>query len=568
MRPSHAGAVPAAPFPRAPDDHVFTLFALTLVLVALLAHRAGAAGDDASRSLERLLASRATLAAVFVVTVLALWYRWGALTPTAAVHDEMAYVLQSRIFATGHWSLPSPPMPPFWEQPHVLVQPALAGKYFPGHALVLTIGTLLGWTALMPLALGGITAVLLVVLARRVANPAVALLAWAIWLTMPMVLYFGAAYYSETTTTVCWLAGWYALLEWRTTGRLRWLVGVALCTAWCFITRPLTGVAYAIPVAAVVLRDVWRQRRGRDLAIAIAAGCAVLAIIPLWSARTTGSWRTTPLLLYTRQYMPYDVPGFTHDTTPPLLEITPNLQHLNNAYGSLHVDHVPSRLPALFVRRAWKLAESMWVTSRGLLMAFAILGLVTLVPATAFAVGSGVLLLVIYLVFATPAGWTLYYYETAPAFAYLTAAGIAWAAALFGRASGAPLAATFSWRSPRWTRPLAAAAVLLLLPGLAELRLLRGLDHRHRVPLRKFAAVRAAIPDARALLFVHFAPLHDNNIAWVENVVDPRAERLWVVYDRGSAENARLMAMAPERKAYVFDEEQDKIFRYDPALVP
>jgi hypothetical protein len=547
---------------------VFTLYALTVVLVALLAHRAGGGPDVEPGALARALASRGLLGVVFVVTAAALWYRWGFVNPPAAVHDEMAYVLQSRIFALGRWSLPSPPVPSLWEQPHVLVQPALAGKYFPGHALVLTIGALLGWTALMPLVLAGIAAVLLVVLARRVSSPAVAVLAWVIWLTMPMVLYFGAAYYSESTTTVCWLAGWYALLRWRERGDTRWLVAVALCTGWCFVTRPLTGVAYAIPIAIVVLRDVWQGRHWRTLVVALAAGAAVLAIIPLWSARTTGSWRTTPLLLYTRQYMPYDVPGFTHDTTPPLLAVTPNLQHLNNAYGSLHVDHVPSRLPALFARRAWKLAESFWVTSRGLLMAFAILGLATLVPATAFAVASGIVLLALYLVFATPAGWTLYYYETAPTFAWLTAAGLAWAAAQLGRPRGALPAATFSWRSARWSLPLAAGAGLFLLPGLAELRLLRSLDLRHRAPLRKFEAVRAAIPPGPAILFVHYRLLHDNNISFVENLVDPAAERLWVVTDRGAAENARLMATAPERKTWIFDEEQDQIFRYDPALAP
>lgn len=571
MRPAMAGAsVKRGSSPRAdtsmPDQ--FVLYALILLLLGLLARHVGSSEHGTPRAVVRAVESNAMLAVVFIVTFLGLWYRWGAIDPPASVHDEMAYVLQSRIFATGHWALPTPPLAPFWEQPHVLLQPALAAKYFPGHAIVLTLGTLLGWTALMPLVLAGTAGVLIVVLARRIAGPGIALATWAIWVTMPLVLYFGPSYYSEATSTVCWLAGWYALLEWRSTREARWLVAVGVCTGWCCITRPLTGVAYAIPVGIVVLRDVWQRREYRHLLMAIAAGGAVLAVIPLWSARTTGSWRTTPLLLYTRQYMPYDVPGFRYDTTPPLLPITPNLQHLNYVYGRLHVDHVPSRLPVVLAQRARFLVGSFWPGPRGVLMAFAGLGLFLLAPASAFAVASGVVLVLTYLVFAAPPEWSLYYYETAPAFAYLTATGLAFAISLIGRRSGVAAGSPdLAWYSTRWTMPLAIGASLFLLPGFAELSLQRGGYLYRQGPLEHFAAVRAGVGNARAILFVRFTPFHDNNVAFVQNVVDPRAERLWVVNDRGGRENARLMAVAPDRKAYIFDEESDKLFPYDPARV-
>ena len=130
----------------------------------------------------------------------------------------MAYVLQSQIFARGKWALPSPPMPLFWEQPHV---PGRA------HADVEILSR--------PLARDGARhvarmadadavaravhqrrAALRVLARRRVSSGALAFLAWTLWLLSPITLYFGASYFSETTTTVAGSAtGWYALLRWR-----------------------------------------------------------------------------------------------------------------------------------------------------------------------------------------------------------------------------------------------------------------------------------------------------------------------------------------------------------------
>jgi hypothetical protein len=543
---------------------MLTLTFVAILAVALLAPRSGNPTSDERGALARALDSRAVVAAVFLTTYFVIWYVWAAWNPIPVVHDEMAYVLQSQIFARGKWALPSPPIPAFWEQPHVLVEPTLASKYFPGHSLVMSLGALIGWTPLIPLLLQSTIGALLYVLARRVASGAVAFLAWTLWLFAPITLYFGASFYSEATTTVCWLAGWYALLEWRSTRALRWLLMVAFFTGWCAITRPLTGVAYAIPIGIVVLRDVASGRRWRELALAFAMGVAVLAILPVWSAHATGDWRLTPQTLYTRMYMPYDVPGFGLLTTPPTHSLSPELVHLNQAYSSVHVNHFPSTLPRTFTIRALHLSVSIWGVTSGVLAIFALLGLFTLTGVTAFAVGSAVVLFLTYLLYATPPQWTLYYYESIPAWAYLTAAGMAWAAAQAGRPRGTPTSATFSWGSPRWSRPLVTGALILAVAGMGAVKLMRVQHKEDRTKLARFYALLESIHDPRAVVFVRYAPTHDPHAAFVRNVPNLAEERIWVVYDRGEAENARLLALAPGRKAYLFDEHQKSIYIYDP----
>ncbi|HEY2067557.1 MAG TPA: glycosyltransferase family 39 protein [Gemmatimonadaceae bacterium] len=542
---------------------------LTFAAIALIAALAHVAGRPAARvnDVARKLDTRGILAVVFVATFLLLWYSWSSTNPIPVVHDEMAYVLQSKIFASGHWSLPSPPLPAFWEQPHVLVEPALAAKYFPGHALVLTIGSFLGWPALMPLVLQSAAAVLLYALARRVAGGPVAFATWIIWLTSPIVLHFGPTYYSESTTVVCWLAGWTCLLEWRAQRSLPWLLGVAFSVAWCFVTRPLTGVAYGLPIMFVVMRDVHAGKHWRQLLVAVALGAAVLGIIPLWSALTTGDWRTTPLLLYTRQYMPYDVPGFGLITTPPALEISPQLGYLNQAYARWHVHHFPSTLPAISVQRLRPLSESVWGLSRGVLVVFALMGLLVLDSVTLFAVVSAAILFLLYLTFATPPGWTLYYYEAVPTLAFLTAAGLAWAVSMFGRPRPTAPSRSYSWTSPRWAMPLALGALMLSVAVVPALKRVRAEHVRSQRVMNEFDAVPRAIPEQKALLFVYYKPTHDPNVSFVRNSPAPWAERVWVVRDRGPEENARLMAMSPDRAAYLYDEEQKALFRYDPRRV-
>lgn len=539
-----------------------TLSAIAIALVALLAHRAGRALDYRPGAMTRALDSRWAVALVFLCTLLILRITMGTWHPIPVVQDEMAYVLQSQIFAQGRWTVPSPPIPAFWEQPQVLVQPAVAAKYFPGHALVLSLGALAGRIALVPLLLTSLAGALLFVLARRVAGGAVALLAWVLWLGSPMVAHYGASFFSETTSGLCWLAGWYALLQWRTTRRVGWMMGVAAAVGWCVLTRPLTGVAYGAPVALVVLHDVVRLRRWRDLAAGMAVGLAVLAIVPLWSARTTGDWRVTPQLLYTKQYRPYDVPGFGLDTTKPLLDISPQLERLNSQDYLWHRQHVPSALPGELVTRWHPLSIMIWGGTGGAFLAFALLGLFTLKPETAFAVGSSVLLLVAHLSFAAPPPWTVYYFESLPGYAYLTAAGIAWAASLIGRPMRRAWTASYDWRSPRWTSPLVAAAGVMAIATLALAQWF-GLSHRQdRVTQNRFAIALRAVPDARAVVFVRYRPDHDANEQLVRNSAHLDAERVWVVRDLGPAENARLLALAPARVPWVYDEAAERVIRY------
>jgi hypothetical protein len=190
--------------------------------------------------------------------------------------------------------------------------------------------------------------------------------------------------------------------------------------------------------------------------------------------------------------------------------------------------------------------------------------LLTVGAEAAFAAVSAVLLVVAYLVYATPPQWTLYYFESVPTLAYLSAAGLAWAASLALRPGTEPPAASFNWRSPRLARPLVIGALGLALPGLISLRIIHGQHIGDRKFLTRFDALLESIHDQRAVVFVRYAGSHNPHVSFVRNVANPDAERIWVVYDRGDAENAKFLAAAPGRASYLFDELRGKTFVYDP----
>ena len=478
-----------------------------------------------------------------VLTGAVTWFVWGGLARVPVIPDDIAYLLQAEIFARGAWKMPAPPIPEFFEQAHVLVTPVIASKYHPGHSLMLAPAALIGLPGLAVVALNGITGAFIFLLARVAANGRVALLAWLIWVACFPAIYFRATYLSGVTSSAAWLVAWWCLWQWRRARERRWMLGLAAAVGVVAITRPLTGVALAIPVGVVVLRDVARERAWGQLGAGIAVGAAVLCVLPLWSLGTLGTVRETPRGLYTRQYMPYDGIGFGLDTSLRAERRLPGRGELQQLYVAYRREHTVSALPRIAWTRAKLIARDMWYEWRMGLAAFAVVGLLVFTPAAWFGLASLATHVALYLLYGTvSSAWTVYYMESTPVLAFASALGIA---ATIERASRGKRAAA--------TIATFALALLAFVPTVRTWRLMRNQGVGEREYFERFRAVTAGIADARAIVFVRYAPTHNENLELVRLPPGLEDARLWVVRDRG-AENGRLMAAAPERRAYLFDE--------------
>lgn len=502
--------------------------------------------DDRFERMEAWLRRFGPVAAA-IVSIVVVWWTWGALKPVPVVHDESSYVLQAEIFARFRWTAPSPTIPEFFEQPYVQVVPAVASKYPPGHALLMSVGSLLHFSALMPLLLTGATAALLMMVATRVTNSWIALLGWITWLTTPLVLRYQPGYFSETTTTTLVLASWWCLLEWRETRKRSWIALIGLALGWGAITRPLTILAFALPIAVVVVADVVRYKRWPDAPIALAACIAVFAIVPLWNARTTGDRGLTPLDLYTRDYIPFDKLGFTPDTTPPRRPLSPVVKSLYDDFLARHQHQRLGDLHRTFGARVWNLARDLWRGTQLVLLPFFILGLLRMPRELRFGGLSAALLFVFYLAWAHDAPWTLYYLEMAPVVAVITACGI-WRALVYV-ARGVVIRLHLDRRPKLGAALVALVLAFFSLPTFSYWRL----QHQQMSSVRvAFDEAVAQLPASKSIVFLRYAN-RPHHLSLVFNHADLQRAPVWVVHDLGDR-NKELVKLALDRTAFWFDE--------------
>ena len=479
------------------------------------------------------------VAAVLAVAVVARV--WDIRAPLEVEHDQASYLLQAEIFANGRWTAPAPPIPEFFEQPHVQVVPALASKYPPGHALVLSLGSIVGAPWLMPFVLTGLTSALLFALVARTVSVWAAPFACVFWMTAPIVLRFQGSYFSETTTAALTLASWWCILEWREKRAAHWLALAAFAIGWSAITRPMTALALAIPVGVLVLRDAASSRRWRDVALGLVVGTAVLGIIPLWSAKTTGSWRQTPLIKYQRDYLPFDKPGFAVDSTPPrrLGSFDPVIRHMYQYFLKLREEQSLAAIPGLVLRRLVLIAADWFQGFRLVLIVFAVVGLVKGAQAIRAAALSGVLVVLAYLTYAHWHGWTIYYLELAPVAAAATAAGVWFTACRYLDAR-------------RAARASAVAAAALLALSIQPIETNRVINHNNNRYYRVFAEAMHALPNKPAIVFAFYDSTSRTHRAVVRNSADLPSADVWIVHDLG-ARNRELMTLAPNRAVYYFE---------------
>lgn len=528
-----------------------------MVTVALLLAWAAPATDLTEP--ERALNSRWAPAVFGVLTAAVVWTVWGSLSATAVYHDEAAYLFQARTFAQLRWAAPSPPIAEFFEQMYVLVTPVFAAKYPPGHALLMSLGVAAGAPGLVPILLNALTGALTFALARRLAGVWVALLAWLLFVLAPNTLRFRASYFSEITSGAMWLLALWSLVEWRAGRRTRWLLALAAAIGWGAITRPLTMFVLAIPTGVVVLRDVGRKKLWGQLGAAVAMGTAVLLVLPLWTSGTLGRIGRTPLAVYTAQYLPFDIPGYTMPTARAQRALPDDMRQTAEFLREIKAHQVAGPPIALLSERSAELFTGVWGDWRAVLFPAFLVGVATLTAAGGLALSSCALLLLAYLTQAHTSDWTVYYAEAVPVLAFVTAAGFARIATAVASRSvarhalPAESAGTGVSLLPRVA--LAMLFVSLAVAGLGTRSVGRWRDVQRAMarPQRTFHEQVASLPGGKTIVFVRYKPDHNIHFSLITNAPDLAAAPYWLVHDRG-ADDLRLMLAAPDRKPWLYDE--------------
>jgi 4-amino-4-deoxy-L-arabinose transferase-like glycosyltransferase len=349
------------------------------------------------------------------------------------------------------------------------------------------------------------------------------------------------------TTGALWLVAWWALEQWWESGRRRWLLVLAVSVGWCFVTRPLTGLALLIPVGFIVLRRTVQRSLWKDLGPALALGALVVAVLPLANRQTTGRWLEMPWTAYATLYTPYDHLGFGFDSTPPPAPYSPELRRLAELRRPISERHTMAALPSIAYDRLHAILVGTLRGGSSSLIPFALIGLLFLDLHAGFALLSALFLLLVHLGYAHISEWTPYYLETLPVVAFLAALGLT----RLGTA-----------RRPRWRLILAVGSWIFLgvwLIGTARsLRQARWHRLMLHQPYEAFQSRLQQIADRKAIVFVRKIPRHTLGQSLVFNQPDLDRAPVWIVHDLGP-ENAKLLALVPDRVPYLYVEERRRL---------
>lgn len=492
-----------------------------------------------------------------VIAALTTWV-WGGLDRPAAIHDEASYLLQAQIFAAGHVVGPSPPLPRFFDQFHVIVEPVLASKYPPLYALTIVPGVLLGLPGLVPVLEAGLSAALAFVIARRVAGTPVALLTMLLYGLFREGLHFRAAYYAHSTSELAWLyAIWCALRG----GPRAWL-GVAVGLGACFLTRPLTAVGLA--PATIWLAWMVRRPTARDLAVGVAVGAAAVVLMLGWNVAVCGHPLTPTWSWYGNQYMPGDRLGFGWNDGHPLIPYDADRARLAAVFEGQRIHYVPERLQAQLGFRLQRLWTGWFGEGQGDWGVPVLIGLVsTLTPGGRLLrplVAAWAGLFVVHIAFPHEI-WLLRYYREAELVPALVAAVGPWVlgqhlARLIGRRGDVV---------PVGLLMLAAVSPFQVAPSLVAAA--RDTATQRLSIATDWRAALAALPGDRHMVFVRYAADHNVHRSLIVNEGDLDAARVWTVNDRGG-DNALLQALAPDRHAWLYDEATRQFTPLAPADQP
>jgi hypothetical protein len=322
-------------------------------------------------------------------------------------------------------------------------------------------------------------------------------------------------------------------------------------------------LAFALPIGLVALIDIAKKRTWRDLAAAVAMVVAVVAILPVWSGATTGRVSPSPLSVYTKDYMPWDKVGFGLDSTPPARVLPPDLARVADEFIVRHRNFTLQSMPGELLARSIAVVKGTWGSWRLGLLPFALLGLIVMPATIAFALGSSLVLMLAYGVYAHPPEWTVYYMEALPVLALLTALGVWRAIEYTLRHSG-------SSKDPVMPGHAALAAVGLVALSVTRLpndvRAARTVVSNTTIEQRLFSEAVDKLPGEKKLVFVRYAPRFVGHFSLVRNEPDLAAATSWIAYDRGE-ENEALIRLAPGRRVYVFDQRQ-RSFTEIPRVTP
>lgn len=200
---------------------------------------------------------------------------WGVFGAAPHVSDEVSYLFQGRVFASGRLWLDPPAVPDAFRAWHVILDASRwCGKYPPGWPLLLAPGVLLGVPWLVNPLLTGLAVLGAVRLSRALYGERGALVGGLLLAASPFTLLTGAGFMSHAAGLAASLWALALLVEGERDGSWRRLLAAGLLAGLAGTVRPFTALLLLGPAIAWRVASSLRARRGLRSFVPFAAGAA------------------------------------------------------------------------------------------------------------------------------------------------------------------------------------------------------------------------------------------------------------------------------------------------------
>lgn len=507
--------------------------------------------------------------------------------PEPAVNDEFVYLLGADTFAHGRLTNPPPPLPEFFESPHLLVTPTYASKYPPAQSIVLAIGQVLGGHPIWGVWLScGLFAAALCWMLQSCSSPR-----WALAVTIVAIMTRGISTYWAQSYWGGMVAAMGAALVLGAAHRTLRAPGVAtsllmgLGLVILANSRPFEGGILAVMIAPgftwwLFASDQvpFRMKLRRCV---IPCGCVLLAgalWMALYNQAVTSSVLLHPYELHNRQYFGQGAFIFSELYEPerhphPRVAAAYAAQRHPTARGAT----LANEFVRNFLSRTQRSLEAVFtLTSSGdyegeVKKSILWLALFVMIPmfGSRWAMFCGAAFLAVSAGGALTRWWFPHYSAPAvPLVLSLVASGLRQLSLPVGRKARAGLA-------PFAVATLAVAAVSL--PAIRAIGAGRPspdervptMNREYVDPIRARAKAIAQLDrePGKKLVFVD-AARDANHYEWVYNAADLASANILFVHDLGDEKNRQLIALTSDRSAWIAhlrNNNEVALERYPPA---
>ncbi len=238
-------------------------------------------------------------AAVFV-TLLAVILNVYSYERHPHIPDEVAYLMQARVIASGSLTTPAPPVPEAFD---VYLMKVDGNVWYPvtppGWAILLSLGVLMGAPFLINPILAGINIFLCYWLVRRLYSSSVARLTTLLLAVSPWFIFLAMSFMTHMAALTCFLIAAAGALKARETGRWRWGLVSGFAIGFISIIRPLEAVAVAGLIGIWAIGIGGRRLNFKAIS-GMALGTLLAGSIGLaFNASLTGKPLQFPINIYT-----------------------------------------------------------------------------------------------------------------------------------------------------------------------------------------------------------------------------------------------------------------------------